>query len=119
MAYLVARFSKGVFAMAKVEIEEIHTEITGIGDAIGQLQQLVSLVLQALQEQQQRSQLPTYGGDDPEPQFVSNNAQRFDRIEKALEALIMAELARPKIGSKLEKVLTKAAKRLHPQGSSR
>jgi len=41
--------------MAKVEIEEIHTEITGIGDAIGQLQQLVSLVLQALQEQQQRS----------------------------------------------------------------
>ena len=104
--------------MAKVEIDELHAEITSIGDTIGQLQQLVSQVLLLLQEQQQRSQLPTYGGDDPEPEFVSNNAERFDRIEKALEAVIMAELARPKIGSKLEKVLVKASKRLHPQGPS-
>ncbi len=118
MTYLIARFSEGVFTVAMVEIGELHTEITSIGDTLGHLQQLVSLVLQALQEQQQRSQRPTDGGTGPEPEFESNSAQRFDRIEKALAALITAELARPKIGSKLEKTLVQAAKQLHAGGTS-
>jgi hypothetical protein len=107
---------EGTFTMAKVEIEEIQSQITSIGDMTEQLQSFLSKILQALQEQQQRSQLPTYGGDGPEPDVESNNAQRFDRIERALEALIMAELAQPKIDAKLEKMLIKARKRLHRKG---
>jgi hypothetical protein len=85
--------------MAEVEVGQLHAEISGLSDMIGVLQDILQDILQRLNEQRQRP--PSI---DPE---------RLDRIDQALEALMMAALARPGINLELEEMLVKAAKRLH------